>query len=286
MPMQSIRSVVKRSAAAFGLEIMTRNGRGDLERGRLDAIEEYLKLLAWTRNVRMPDNPRRVPLLARLVGTGSGEGVLLIALLNQVLDLPGDVCECGVGTGATSALFANELRATGKRLWLYDTFAGLPKPSAEDKLIDDIDQLGTIAAYEGRMNHPQVEVKSRLRGLGVPDDAYRIVPGLFEHSVAAGALPDQVCFAYVDFDFYAPIKLALEVISARLAPGGVIVVDDYGFFSEGAQTAVDAFISEQADRFEIEVPTYCNDHFAIIRLKDGHGRTAAMAANSSAAPIA
>ena len=148
--------------------------------------------------------------------------------------LPGGVCECGVGSGATSALLANELRDTSKRLWLYDTFAGLPAPTAEDELIDDIDGLGSRAAHEGQMSHSQVEAQTRLKTAGIAADAYRIVPGLFDQSVTAGHLPDSICFAYINFDFYAPIKLALEAISARLSPGGIILVDDYGYFSSGS----------------------------------------------------
>jgi O-methyltransferase len=182
-----------------------------------------------------------------------------------VKDLPGDVCECGVGSGATSALLANELRSSGKKLWLYDTFAGLPAPTTEDTLINDIDGLGSMAAYKGLMAHGQDEARARLSLIGIPESDYVIVQGIFDQSVASQRLPDRVCFAYIDFDFYAPIQLALEVISARLAPGGIIVVDDYGFFSEGAQKAVDEFMAKNQHRFAIEVPDYCRDHFAILR---------------------
>ena len=262
---QSTRQAIKRAASSLGVEVMSRKGRENAERSRRTVLDEYLRLLAKVRGVTLPANTERVSLLARLVGTGAGEGAHIVACLNEVLSLPGDVCECGVGTGATSALLANELQGTGKRLWLYDTFAGLPAPTVEDELIDDIDGLGSMAAYEGQMSHPQVEVQTRLKAAGIATDAYRIVPGLFDQSVAAGHLPDSICFAYIDFDFYAPIKLALEAVSARLSPGGIILVDDYGYFSSGAQAAVDHFLAEQCGRFTLEIPDYCADHFAIVR---------------------
>ena len=259
------RQVIKRAMSAVGVEVMNRKAREDLDRGRHLLIGEYLRLLTKTRSIMLPDNKERISLMAKLVGTGVGESAHLIACLNETLSLGGDVCECGVGTGATSALLSNELRGSGKCLWLYDTFAGLPAPTAEDHLIDDIDGLGSMSAYEGRMAHPEIEVQTRLSAIGIPDTDYRLVPGLFEDSVARGLLPDRVCFAYVDFDFYAPIKLALEAISAKLCPNGVIIVDDYGFFSDGAQLAVDRFVSERRGQFEVEVPDYCDDRFAILR---------------------
>jgi hypothetical protein len=244
---------------------MTPRGRQDLVRGHRTVINEYLQLLARTRGVRLPDNPARTELLSRLVGTGTGEGSHLIVSLAAVRDLPGDVCECGVGSGATSAMLANELRGSGKVLWLYDTFAGLPAPTTEDELIDDIDQLGSMTAYVGHMSHPEAEMRARMKGLDIPLNAYRVVPGLFDSTIADDRLPERVCFAYVDFDFYAPIKAALEKLLPRLTPGGIIVVDDYGFFSKGAQTAVDEFVASYPGLFEIEVPDYCADHFAILR---------------------
>lgn len=260
-----LRQQIKRAASTFGLEVMTPRGRQDLVRGHRTVVDEYLQLLARTRGVRLPDNPKRTELLTQLVGTGTGEGSHLIVSLAGVMGLPGDVCECGVGSGATSALLANELRGSGKVLWLYDTFSGLPAPTAEDELIDDIDQLGSMSAYVGHMSHPEAEMRARMKKLDVPPTAFRVMQGLFDSTITADRLPEQICFAYVDFDFYAPIKAALEKLSPRLTPGGIVVIDDYGFFSKGAQTAVDEFLTSNPGLFEIEVPDYCADHFAILR---------------------
>jgi O-methyltransferase len=48
-------------------------------------------------------------------------------------------------------------------------------------------------------------------------------------------VPDKVCFAYIDFDFCDPIRLVMEFLHERLSRGSVLMVDDYGFFSSGAQ---------------------------------------------------
>jgi predicted O-methyltransferase YrrM len=261
----SIRQHIKRIAYTLGIEVMTRRGLQDLERGRWVAVDEYLHLLAKVRGTVLPESKDRIVLLSRLRGAGIGEGAHLVTCLASVTCLPGDICEFGVGSGATSALLANELRGTGKVLWLYDTFAGLPAPTAEDELIDDVDHLGSMAAYQGTMRHAQVEVLERFSSIGIPPEGFRIVAGLFDETIADERLPEQVCFAYVDFDFYASIRVVLEKLLPRLSPGGIIVVDDYGYFSNGAQKAADQFLAAHPGLFEIEVPNYCHDKFAILR---------------------
>ena len=64
-----------------------------------------------------------------------------------------------------------------------------------------------------------------------------------------------MCFAYVDFDFYEPILTALRFLRPRMPAGGTVVVDDYGFFSAGAKTAVDEFIAEAGGEFEMTLPS-------------------------------
>lgn len=215
----------------------------------------------------LPDRPGRKQLMARLLGTGISQAMYLLNELHCAMDQPGDVCEFGVAQGATSALLANEIRGTDKMLWLYDTFAGLPKPSSKDVLKDDIFNLGSIERYQGEMRCEIEEVRVRLNEIGFPETRFRLQPGLVEQTLQPGIGPGKVCFAYVDFDFYDGITHALNYLHGHLAPGGRIVVDDYDFFSTGAKTAVDEFIVRTHGAYQLVLPQRFAGHFCIIRPK-------------------
>jgi O-methyltransferase len=183
----------------------------------------------------LPPSDLRIDLLSQLIGTQISEGMYILQFLHKSLKLEGDICEFGVAQGATSALLANEIRATQKNLWLFDSFEGLPKPTAKDILIDDISNLGSIDRYEGTMRFQVDVVKSRLKKISFPFSRVRIVPGFIEHTVLSENLPEKVCFAYIDFDFYNPTMVALKFLDERLSIGGFAVVDDYGFFHQGLE---------------------------------------------------
>ena len=198
--------------------------------------------------------PGRIDLMTKLIGTPIGEAFYMIAHLQKSLHLFGDVCEFGVAQGATSALLANEIRSTEKTLWLFDSFKGLGKPSEKDLLIDDIFNLGTIDKYEGKMVSRVEEVESRLKAIAFPSSRVKVIAGFIEDTIKSTDLPEKVCFAYVDFDFYGPISIALRFLNEHLVVGGFIVVDDYGFFSSGAKTAVDEFLGEYRHIYDTIVP--------------------------------
>jgi O-methyltransferase len=214
---------------------------------------------------QLPEQPGRTDLLARLLGTGISEAMFLLAELHAALGDAGDVCEFGVAQGATSALLANEIRSTTKILWLYDSFSGLPKPSPQDQLKDDIFGLGSIEKYEGEMRCDAAEVKARLAQIGFPPARYQLRNGLVEDTLREGTGPAAVCFAYVDFDFYAPIAHALAYLDRHLSPHGRIVVDDYDFFSTGAKTAVDEFVAHHGGRYELATPPAFAGKFCLLR---------------------
>jgi hypothetical protein len=76
-----------------------------------------------------------------------------------------------------------------------------------------------------------------------------------------------VYFEYVDFDFYEPIKIALQFLHQVTPTGAVIIVDDYNFFSTGAKEAVDEFIEEKnrgAAYYDLHVPHAQFGSFAVI----------------------
>ena len=228
-------------------------------------VRELHDVLRARQFPALPEQPGRIELLARLLGTGISEAMYVLAELHATLSDPGDICEFGVAQGATSALLANEIRATDKQLWLYDSFTGLPKPSPQDQLKDDIFGLGSMDRYEGQMRCDAAEVETRLAQIGFRVARYHVRAGMVDETLREGEGPATVCFAYVDFDFYAPIAHTLAYLDRHLSPNGRIVVDDYDFFSTGAKTAVDEFVQQQGGRYEFVLPEPFAGKFCILR---------------------
>jgi O-methyltransferase len=231
---------------------------------RLDLVR-LIESMAQAKLVDIPETERRVEHLSSLMGTDVFEGLYLVENLHRALAVAaGAVCEFGVAQGRTSALIANELlgHAPERTLWLYDSFEGLPEPSAHDRLIGDIFELGAMEAYAGQMSSPRQMVEAELRKVGW--SRTRIVSGFVDQTLTQ--LPESVAFAYLDFDFYQPTWDVLQLLKTRVAAGGVVMVDDYGHFSSGVQEAVDKFCSDEGWSFEGS-PVWAGP-FAILRPPD------------------
>ena len=213
-------------------------------------------------------NKKRCDLTQRLLGTPPSEAYYIISLLEKTKKIKGDVCEFGVAQGETSALIANEIMLTTKKLHLFDSFEGLPKPTSKDTLKDDIFQLGTMEAYTGTMSCPEDMVVDRLTDISFPLKRCVIHKGFIEKLIVTKKdFPKEVSFAYIDFDFYEPIKITLDFLDEITDHNAVIMVDDYDFFSTGVKVAVDEFISEknkQSKKYELYIPDKIFGCFAIL----------------------
>lgn len=269
--MKVVKNTIKKTLAALGYE---------LRRSSSAAVSfENFKNLAIAHeqclndgNNRILPNNIRFKLLARLLGTPPSEAYFIIEALYKCKGVTGDVCEFGVAQGETSALIANEIALfNNKRFHLFDSFEGLPKPSDKDQLKDDIFSLGSIEAYTGTMSCPEDMLHSRLNAISFPESRYVIHKGFIEQLIHEDQdLPKEVCFAFVDFDFYEPIKIALEFLHSVTKNGAIIIVDDYDFFSTGAKTAVDEFIEAKRTNgidYECLVPDTRHGHFAVLSRK-------------------
>ena len=270
--MSKLKSAINAMISPLGVEASRRGKVARLSdllsqsRGKLvDAAGELEGLARAAVFPGLPKREGRRELLAELIGTSICEALHIVRFLSDALSLPGDICEFGIAQGATSALMANEIRDTDKRLWLFDSFEGLPRPTERDLLIDDIFNLGSMEKYQGTMACGQDQVVGRLNSIEFPLGRVEIVAGFIEKSSKFAGLPTSVCFAYVDFDFYEPIKIALELLDARLAPGGVVIIDDYGFFSAGAQAAVDEFVDSRRGQYTKEPSPEWAGKFCVLR---------------------
>ncbi len=207
---------------------------------------------------------KKVILMSKLLGTQISEAIYILNYLHKSLNLEGDVCEFGVAQGATSTFLANEIRSSNKNLWLFDSFQGLPKPSKKDILKDDMFKLGSIEAYEGTMFFPIAIVKQKLIDINFPLSRIKIIPGFIEETIKKSDIPNKICFAYVDFDFYEPILITLNFLDKVLQKNGFVIVDDYGFFSTGAKTAVDEFIELNKQKYNFHLPIKPAGYFCIL----------------------
>jgi len=235
----------------------------------LNIINAYEYLFKEYRNCKMiPANSMRAELATRLLGTPPSEAYFIIEAIAKTNLIKGDICEFGVAQGETSALMANEARGSNKKLHLFDSFEGLPKPTAKDKLKDDIFSFGSIEAYEGSMNCDEKLVAQRLKEISFDSERYVIHKGFIEKLIHEDMnLPEKVSFAYIDFDFYEPILITLNFLHDVTPEGGIFIVDDYDFFSTGVKTAVDEFINDKnklEKYYDIEIPDKRFGCFAIL----------------------
>lgn len=272
--MGSVKKIINKVFGGLGLVLVQKENYRSLlieskKKDKLygELLQEYAKVFKEFVLTDLELNDQDFKLLSRLIGTQKSEGIYLSHLLKTCLLIAGDVCEFGVAQGATSSLIANTIQPTEKKIWLFDSFEGLPKPTEKDKLKDDIFNLGSMDAYQGLMACKEDLVLAKLAEIGFPRERAVLVKGFIEDTIKQPNLPKQVSFAYVDFDFYEPIKVALIFLDEVLSSGGIIIVDDYDFFSTGAKTAVEEFLIGREDKYVLELPIDLAGHFCILRKK-------------------
>lgn len=159
---------------------------------------------------------------------------ILYTLLRQAIRIEGDVWECGVYKGGTAAMMAAILNDScpSKRLYLFDTFEGMPVTDADKDWHKKGDFADTsLEAVTSYIGHGDLCVVRK-----------GLIPATF-----TGLESAQIAFAHIDVDIYKSIIDCLQFIWPRLTFGGFIVFDDYGFPTcPGARSAVDEFFLQEA----------------------------------------
>ena len=165
---------------------------------------------------------------------------VLYCLARQALHLPGDFAEVGVYQGGTARLLADLLAGSGRSLYLFDTFTGMPSTDATRDL-----------HREGDFSDTSLE---RVRSLLRDRPGVLLRPGFFPQT-AAGLEGDAFALVHVDVDIYRSVLDSCAFFYPRLVAGGVLVFDDYGWTScPGARAAVDEFFGDRPEQ-PVYLPT-------------------------------
>lgn len=166
-------------------------------------------------------------------------------------DIEGDIVECGVWRGGTSMLGALTLLGLNeatRNLWLYDTFAGMTEPGADDvspwdgNIASRLWSAGRKADHNEFCYSPIEDVRANLARTNYPADRLHFIKGDVVETLKT-KIPNKIAVLRLDTDWYESTKAEMEVLFPRLASGGVLLVDDYGAW-QGARKAVDEYIAE------------------------------------------
>jgi hypothetical protein len=160
--------------------------------------------------------------------------------MKLVRHVPGDTAECGAYKGATSFLICKGTLGSGKPHHVFDSFEGLSTPSAAD---GDHWERGNLAAAEAvvRANLSDFDFVQYHSGW-IPERFPDVADRTFS-------------FVHVDVDLYQPTRDSVAFFYPRMLPGGIIMLDDYGFLRcPGARQATDEIMADKREEIVL-LPT-------------------------------
>ncbi len=136
--------------------------------------------------------------------------------------LPGDFVECGTNRGGFARAICEyiNLNQSGKAFYLLDTFNGL------DNELLTMDELKS-----GKKEHFLHEYSECYEDVKKTFESFEFV------KIIRGSVPDtlinvkstQIAFLSIDMNTIVPEIAALNYFWPNMAPGGMIVLDDYAY---------------------------------------------------------
>lgn len=153
----------------------------------------------------------------------------LLACARAAASVGGAMAEAGVLMGGSARLIATVKGAAP--LHLFDVFETLQAPSAS---------ATALGAHFGAVHGTLAAVADLLSPFA--DIAFH--PGIFPDS-AAGLEGLRFAFVHLDLDLPESTRAALEFFHPRLAPGGILVGDDYA--DPGVRGVFEAFFTEKPE---------------------------------------
>lgn len=213
----------------------------------------YAQLNGWLAHVA-PDitpvdlaiwrrvQPHTMTSLERVLGLIEGIRYLVRSRIE------GDIVECGVWRGGSMMAAALTLKETGdesRQLYLYDTYVGNPEGRERDR-----DWFGRPAEGEHAKSERKGstwlkasldDVKANMARTEYPSHRIHCVVGMVESTIPREA-PEKIALLRLDTNFYDSNAHVMRHLYPRLVPGGILLLDDYGYWT-GARDAVDEYFS-------------------------------------------
>lgn len=197
-------------------------------------------------NVIMHELLKRYPIVSDQVEPAELHAILreLEGVISK--GVAGDIVELGCYVGTTS-LFLQRLlikHSAQKALHVYDSFAGLPPKTAEDN------SPAGEQFKDGELHATKSQLIKYFKQAGLP---LPVIHKAWFNELIPADIPPTIALAFLDGDFYDSIKQSLKLVWPNLAPGAVVIVDDYQSEAlPGAKRAVEEWLRSHPAQLRAE----------------------------------
>ncbi|MDD6055294.1 MAG: TylF/MycF/NovP-related O-methyltransferase [Helicobacter sp.] len=165
-------------------------------------------------------------------------------LYKRIVDLPGNIVECGIFKGNSFFRFAhfrNILETQHSRKIIgFDVFGDFPQTNfTDDKALREafINEAGEAIGLDEM--HKVLEYKNITNYELYKGDICETLP-----EFKAKNPQNKIAFLHIDTDIYEPCVSILDNLFSQMVRGGIIAFDDYGTFA-GETKAVDDFFKDK-----------------------------------------
>lgn len=239
--MFGINSSIDSSLRSIRLAIEGRGpsgaGSGGIGARWLDLLEDVLTGIVTKDEPFSPWSEGQFSTAARLVGEDWPHSALTMIGTARMRHLrgicemliqegvPGDFVEAGVWRGGACIYMRaiiEALEQSSRRVFVADSFAGLPPPDPVNYPQDD----GDLHFEVSELSVSLEEVRDNFKRFGLLDDQVVFVPGWFKdtlHKIDT----DRIALLRLDGDMYESTIQGLDALYNKVVPGGVVVIDDY-----------------------------------------------------------
>jgi len=161
----------------------------------------------------------------------------------------GDIVECGVWRGGSAMLAALTLiknQQTHRKIYLYDTYEGMPEPTDKDIDIHGVPYRLLWKKEKEFLSVSLDEVKKNIFSTGYPKENIIFVKGMVQDTIP-NTVPKQIALLRLDTDLYESTYHELFHLYPKTTSQGVIIIDDYGHF-QGSQEATEKYLSQNPQK--------------------------------------
>ncbi|MFK4492810.1 TylF/MycF/NovP-related O-methyltransferase [Bradyrhizobium sp. USDA 336] len=190
-----------------------------------------------------------------MIGTARMRNLRVLTQRALQESVPGDLIETGVWRGGACIYMRGILAAAGdtsRRVFVADSFRGLPAPDEAAYPADAGDQHHTFA----QLAVSRAEVEANFRRYALLDEQVVFLEGWFKDTLPTAPI-EKLAVLRLDGDMYESTINTLSALYGKVSPGGFVIVDDY--ILKACAQAVDDFRA----RYGIVAPMHEVDGAAI-----------------------